>query len=268
MSSWLFIPGNKPNMLNKIHSLNPDHFIIDLEDAVPEEEKEVARKWIREFLKVPISDKNVYIRINSYESKEYIEDIQSLPAKGVKGLIMSKCESREEVEAISRLSDLPLIPQIETLAGYNNLEKTLSHPSVERVAFGSVDMANDIGVRAKDYFNNPLLNEMRIRISLASRSAGKKSPIDSPHIEIDDLHNLQLECEYARKAGFGGKLAIHPKQIETIYSVFGYSEEEIQLAKEIVERYEETDEKTFSHRNVMVDKPVYLAMKEIVISNS
>lgn len=267
MSSWLFIPGNKPEMLNKIHSLNADYFIIDLEDAVPQAEKYRARKEVKEFLEKPLSKENIYIRINSYESKEFMHDIETVPLEKIQGLIISKCESLKEVEAIGELSELPLIPLIESLPGYNNLKEILSHPNVERVFFGSVDMSNDLKIRTKDYYNNPLLNEMRVQISLMSKLSGKENPIDSPYIQIDDLQNLQLECEYARKTGFGGKQAIHPKQSDTISSVFGYNEDEIQLAKEIIVRYEETDEKTFSHRNVMVDKPVYLAMKEIVKAN-
>lgn len=268
MSSWLFIPGNKPKMLNKMHSLNTDTFVIDLEDAVPHIEKRQARKYLKNFLEAPFSNKKIYIRINSYESKEFLEDIESIPPDGVRGLIISKCESLMEVETISRLTVLPLVPLIESLTGYKNLDEILSHPSVERVSFGSVDMSNDLNIRWKDYYNNPLLNEMRVQLSIASQLFGKKSPIDSPYTQIDNIQNLQLECEYARKAGFGGKLAIHPKQNEIISSIFGYSEEELQMAKEIVERYEETDEKTFSHKNIMVDKPVYLAMKHILITNS
>lgn len=255
-------------MLNKIHTLKADNFIIDLEDAVPQEEKEQARSYVKEFLKGLISNKNIYVRINSYESHEFVNDINSIPLEDIQGLMISKCESLKEVEVISQLSDLPLIPQIESLTGYKNINEILSHAKVERLSFGSVDMSNDLKLRAKDQYNNPLLNEMRIQLSLASKLAGKRNPIDAPYIQIDDLQNLQLECEYARKTGYGGKLAIHPKQTETISSAFGYSEVEIEMAKEIVERYENTDEKTFSHNNIMVDKPVYLAMKDIMNANA
>lgn len=268
MTSWQFVPGNKPEMLSKIHSLNSNYFIIDLEDAVPQAEKEQAREFVREFLEKPCSKKNIYIRINSYESKEFLNDIETIPLEKIHGLIISKCESLEEVEAVAKLSDLPLIPLIESLVGYNNLTEILTHPNVERVAFGSVDMSNDIKIRTKDYFKNPLLNEMRLQISILSKLFHKQNPIDSPYIQIDDLQNLKLECEYARKAGFDGKLSIHPKQNEVISLAFGYDNEEIYLAKEIVERYEGSDEKTFSHRNIMVDKPVYLAMKNIILTNS
>ena len=268
MSSWLFIPGNNLKMLSKIRTLSSDCFIIDLEDAVPDIEKDLARKNVKGFLEEPLKQKEIYVRINSFESKEFKKDIEAIPSSAVKGLVLSKCEASEEVDEVSSLTNLKIIPLIESLAGYTNLEEILSHPNVERVAFGSIDMAHNLKIRSGDVNENPLLNEMRLQISLCSKIFGKQNPIDSPLIQIDDLQKLQSECEYARKIGFSGKLSIHPKQLEVIQTVFGYSNSEIQLAKEIVERYEGSKIKTFSHKSVMVDKPVYLAMKDILVSSS
>lgn len=90
------------------------------------------------------------------------------------------------------------------------------------------------------------------------------SNLFAPCIFIDKLDVLQQESEFAKKIGYYGKLAIHPKQLEIIANAFSLSEEEIKLAKEIVEIYEQNNYKTLSYKNIMIDRPVYLRMKKLL----
>ncbi|WP_268807864.1 HpcH/HpaI aldolase/citrate lyase family protein [Metasolibacillus fluoroglycofenilyticus] len=264
------MPGNNTRALNKIHAqLEADYFIIDLEDAVPIAEKSATRKNVQDFMTNNPTSKKVYLRINSIDSNLYEDDLKNINMKLFKGVILSKCENATQVKIIEDLlktqSVTPcIIPLIETVNGYYNLQEILKEGSVERIAFGAIDMANEFDIAGDNLIDNPLLNEMRITMALLSKRFNKQAPLDAPCIFIDRLSVLQQESEFAKKIGYYGKLAIHPKQLETIANVFSYSEEEIKLANEIVEIYEHNNYKTISYKNIMIDTPVYLRMKKIL----
>ncbi|WPK12811.1 CoA ester lyase [Lysinibacillus louembei] len=270
ITSWLFIPGNNARALKKIDAqLQADYFIIDLEDAVPLAEKSETRKNVQDFMTNHPTSKDIYLRINSIDSLLYEDDLNKISIELFKGIILSKCEDAKQVKIIENLlvkqSVAPnIIPLIETVQGYYHLQEILQETSVERIAFGAIDMANEFNISGENLINNPLLNDMRIQMALLSRRFNKQPPLDAPCIFIDKLDVLQQESEFAKKIGYYGKLAIHPKQLEIIANAFSLSEEELKLAKEIVEVYEQNNYKTISYKNIMIDTPVYLRMKKLL----
>lgn len=270
ISCWLFVPGNNKRALEKVRDeLNPNYIIIDLEDAIPRHEKIDTRLQVNEFLLKYEKDTPIYIRINDVNSEFFTEDLSVIDFGKVEGIILPKCEDLDDIERVQdilgKLSiQKPIIPLIETVKGYSNLETILEAESVPRVAFGAVDLAMDLSILEEDILNNPLVQHIRLQISLLSKLFNKLPPIDSPCIYLDNAELLEHEAVNARKLGYSAKLAIHPKQIKCIQQVFEIQENELTLAKEIVETFEANNYKTMAYKNMMVDMPVYLKMKNLL----
>lgn len=270
ISCWLFVPGNNKRALEKVtEELNPNYIIIDLEDAIPQHEKVNTRIQVNNFLMKYEKNTPLYIRINDVNSEFFAEDLSVIHFEKVEGIILPKCEDLEDVwrvqDILEKLSiQKPIIPLIETVKGYYNLERILEAEAVSRIAFGSVDLAMDLSILEEDILNNPLVQHIRLQISLLSKKHKKLPPIDSPCIYLDSEELLENETVNARKLGYNGKLAIHPKQIKCIQQVFEIQENELFLAKEIVETFEANNYKTIAFKNMMVDMPVYLKMKNLL----
>ncbi|HCG4536260.1 HpcH/HpaI aldolase/citrate lyase family protein [Ureibacillus chungkukjangi] len=272
ISCWLFVPGNNTRALEKVRSeLNPNYIIIDLEDAIPSGEKLNTRIQVNDFLSNYNSTTPIYIRINDTKCEFFDDDLTVINFEKVAGIILPKCEHVEEISKVQQgiqkiPASLEIIPLIETVNGYYELENILVSSVVKRIAFGAVDLARDLSVNEEDIVDNPLIQHIRMQISLLSKKFKKLPPIDAPCIYLKEMDLLQKETVQARKLGYNGKQAIHPKQIECIQEVFKVHESEIVLAKEIVNFFETNNFKTLAYQDMMIDMPVYLKMKNLLAS--
>lgn len=272
MTCWLFVPGDNTKAQNKVKSsLSPDVIILDLEDAISEENKSKARQGINDFLANYNGNIPIVIRVNATKTQHFHNDLNDLDLEKAHGIMLPKCECQEDVISVANIlnskgyNDISIYPLIETLKGFTNLPDILKENSfVNRVIFGAVDLALDLNVREEDLFDNPLINYIRMQISLISKQNGKLPPIDSASIEIKNIESLKKEGLEARKVGYGGKLAIHPNQIQPIQEIFKISSEELKLAREIVEVFEDNNYQTIKYKDKMIDTPVYLKMKNLL----
>jgi len=246
--SILFIPAASKKMLEKINVLRPDIFMIDLEDCVPENQKDTARNnIIKKFesidqkeLKIPI-----FIRINDLDSKYFKDDIKKIVSGKLSGVMIPKFESHAKLEKLEEYLDkiekdnkldigkIKVILQIESSKGIKELS-TLEEGFSNRVigiAFGSEDYLGSM----KSYreVTRDMLDFARKSILLYSKSL-KLLTIDTIYKNFKDLEGLKKETSKIAQYGFDGKLAIHPNQIEIINSSFMPSEEEIKAVKEIL----------------------------------
>lgn len=273
--SYLFVPGTNAVMIKKAISTNADCVIIDLEDAVAFTEKENARENIKIALLQDSHTKKIIIRINDLDSPYWEEDVMCAITSGAKGVMIPKSESseciREVCNKIRRLViekgiAFEVIPLIETAKGVQNAYTVASaDPMISRLAFGSIDFALDIDC---DLTPNGLeLLYARSRVVIASRAASINSPIDAVYPDLNNEKGLEYEAVFSKQIGFKAKLLIHPKQIETVHSVFSPSEKEINKALEIVRAFEEAERNGIASikvNNTLVDYPVYKKAKGIL----
>lgn len=265
MRSFLFAPANHPRRVEKALGLASDAVILDLEDAVPEAEKEAARKAVAEAAKMPRKAR-LYIRINALSTPYGLADLAALP-KDIDGVVIPKCESTMDVgQAAAHARGLDLMPTIETARGLEAAEEiALSSVRVRRLAFGALDFALDLGLSPGR--DEAEIAPYRARLVMASRLAGREPPIDSPSPDFRDLDALKASCERARRMGFQGKLCIHPDQIAVVHAAFTPTPEEIAEAERIVAAAEAAERQGHGAAQVdgkMIDAPVVAKARRIL----
>ena len=125
------------------------------------------------------------------------------------------------------------------------------------MCFGAADYANDLGLTVGP--EEEPLAEARARIVLASRAAGMESPIDSPWFDLKDSDAFRRALERSRRAGFQGRLCIHPDQIAPVNAAYLPSDEEAARAERIVSAFSQAEAKGLAAIEVdgqMVDYPI------------
>jgi citrate lyase subunit beta/citryl-CoA lyase len=247
--SFLFVPGNRPERFDKACAAGADVVLLDLEDAVTAADKPAARAAVRAWL---APSKSVYLRINGADSEWFADDLPLLGLPGVRGVVLPKAEDIEAVAAAKRAApDRPLIALIESARGLANVA-TLACGGIARIAFGSVDFQFDLGISGE---RDELLFA-RSQLVLASRLAGLPPPIDGVTVALDDPALLAEDIAYARRLGFGGKLAIHPRQVAAINAGFLPPKPELEWARRVVEAAAEARDNAVRVDGKLVDKPI------------
>ena len=261
----LFIPGNNKRFLEKSRLLYPDILCFDLEDSVPISEKSIAREMITQSLSnsnhslnrinINIDNKidnannkhqdlsQLFVRINSFESGLYEQDLESVICESLDGIVIPKVNSDSELEKITEIIEtlekkrnvektIRLIPSIESSQGVVNSYPIAKYNSrICSLLFGVFDYLYDMKL---DYENEGLeYSYARAKIPVDARAAGIPA-LDSIWQQVDDLDGLQRDAKTAKKLGYADKSIIHPKHIEPVHNVFVPSQNEIEWAKKVI----------------------------------
>jgi citrate lyase subunit beta/citryl-CoA lyase len=153
-----------------------------------------------------------------------------------------------------------VLPLLETALGVWNARVLAQAPRVERLAFGSVDFQLDTGISG----DQEELLYARSRLVLASRIAGLLPPIDGVTMALNDMTRLREDVARARRLGFGGKLCIHPKQVETINRGFAPTESERAWARRVLEAVEASGAGALRLDGELIDRPVIERARSIL----
>ena len=270
--SFIFCPGNKPDMIPKALSSGADMVCIDLEDAIIPEHKSISRDSTVKAFENLLSPKDVetLIRINDVNSKDGIEDINAIlnSKNTATGLMLPKIQSVEEVknlekQIIESKKNLNLHIIIETNMGLEN-SWSIAHssPLIKSLLFGGVDMSADLGCNG-DWFS---LLYARSRVVHAAAGAGIDS-IDVPFLDLEDMEGMNNEAQKSRNLGFSGKGSIHPKQIHQLNKIFTPSEEEITYANKVITAFNDASDGLVVVDGKLIEKPVLrTALKTIANS--
>ncbi|HJM28501.1 MAG: CoA ester lyase [Acidimicrobiales bacterium] len=241
LRSMLFAPGNKAELLQKFTKIQPDAAVIDLEDAVPDSEKNAARENVKEFGTSFKNEKfSVFVRVNPVSSEFFESDIQATGPE-IDGIVIPKISSVEELQkAESLLSTSALanriVVGIETVRGLTSAPDILLRSSVIAAYFGAEDYIADLGGVRTD--SNEEVFFARSQMGIAGRLTGIPV-IDQIVANFSDTERFKRESRQARSLGFTGKLCIHPSQVSLANESFSPTEQEISRAKELLSNYEE-----------------------------
>lgn len=266
--SLLFIPSSSAKMLNKIDVLNPDAFILDLEDSVPFTLKEEARKNIKKKLEEidENSKLNIFIRANELCTDHFYKDIEETISSKIIGYIIPKFEntnnlkkalkfiSNKESEKGIQTGKIKFILMIENPKGILELGKINNFDQrILSLAIGWEDFTREINIYT-DVTDN-LLDFVRMTVLICAKAYGLLA-IDTVYKNFSDNQGLKSETIKILKMGFNGKFAIHPNQIGIINSCFIPTNEEIRKMKVILknkDRFEQ--EGAININGVMYDPP-------------
>ena len=269
--TFLFSPGHRPEFFLKALNSGSKAIIIDLEDAVAPEQKVQAREYIGQFLKNCVAEdlQKILIRINPIGSIFSNDDIQFIKELNQEiNLVVPKAESLDQLNQLSNhLANLSgIIPIIESAEGIDQVKQIAKHPLVIRLALGNIDAQADLGLSCDD--SETELLPTRFAITLASRLASIAPPIDGVTTDIH-LEKLIKDTQRSKRLGFGAKLCIHPKQVQTITECFTPTEHEIAYAKRVVEADKLAGGAAVQLDGKMIDRPVVLlALRTLQLANS
>ena len=246
--SAIFVPGNRPNMLERAQSFKADIIMVDLEDSVPpaekENAKELAREWIPELAQAGL---RVMVRLNSLDTGLTAEEAAKVVGPDLYGISIGKTESVWDIQETNRIlteaessaglepGRIKLIPWIENARAVMAVQQIASASlRVVAIAFGAEDYTNDMGIQRSDtgeevYFPRSL-------VPVAARAAGVAS-LDSPFVRFRDPEGLYQDAQVARRLGYTGKFAIHPSQLDIINETFSPPQDEIEYASQVLEAW-------------------------------
>ncbi len=250
--SLLYIPGDKEAMLAKAAQRGADGIILNLEDAVSDANKELARQMVAWVLgSMDFGAAEVIVRINALSTDVGYRDLLAVMPHAPGAILLPKVNAAEEVRfaawTIERLEGLHGLPagqtrimcMLESAAGILAAPAiAASHPRVAALVFGAADFSEDVNCtitpdqRALLYATSQLI--------CAARSAGIDA-IDSPYMALDDAKGLERSVLMARELGFDGKSAIHPKQIAAINAAFSPSPDQVAWAERVIHALQADD---------------------------
>jgi citrate lyase subunit beta/citryl-CoA lyase len=277
----LFVPGNRPDRVDKAVGTGADVVIIDLEDAVPPSQKEESRSKVREKI-AAFRDREILVRVNAIGSEFLPGDLDEIIVDGLSCIIVPKVEERADIREIDgylgeaeRRNDLEpgtisVIPLIESARAVQNVFEILSEKTDPRrlftAAFGAADYTLDMG--AEITREGAELHYPRSRIAVACRAAGVDPPLDTPFmIDVKDVEALKTDARRARQLGFQGKLCIHPIQIEPCHAVFSPTAEEIEHAARVIQAFEDAEARGIGAIQLdgkFIDAPIVERSRRIV----
>ena len=260
--TYLFVPGDRPERFDKAWDSSADAVILDLEDAVLPERKDLAREAIARWLR---PERPVWLRCNAVDSTWFSADADLASHPGVAGFIVPKAEVLPEpLLFAARRCRIGLIALIETAVGIENASALARQTGVVRLAFGALDFQFDLGIEGDD----DALLYFRSRLVLASRLGGKLAPIDGVTPSIDDPAVMRDDTLRARRLGFGARLCIHPRQVDVVHDVLSPSDETRRWAERVVSAMESSAGGAVAVDGKMVDRPVLLKAQAILAAPS
>jgi len=278
LRTMLFVPGNNMRMLHKAGTLDADAIIIDLEDAVPMEDKETARVFVRDGIEIACKGGSmVFVRVNGLTTGLTGQDLEESVCEGLNGIVLPKAESKRdilEVEAILeriekqkalRVGSIVILPILETAKGVlNAAEVAFAGKRVAGLSFGAVDFTRDLGVKLSK--EGVELSYPRAYIALVARAAGI-SAVDTVFIDIIDREGLIRDSKAAKQLGFCGKLLVHPNQIQPVNEVFSPTQQEVEYCKRVVAAFKEAQARgagAISIDGKMIDYANYRQAEDIL----
>ncbi len=256
MRSLLFVPASRPDRFDKAAAAGADAVVLDLEDAVAPADKDSAREAVRRWV---CPEHPAIVRINAPDSPWHAADCALAGIAGLTAVMLPKAERPEDIATLVGAGAAAVIPLVETAAGLAAAQQLASAPGAFRLAFGSLDFQLDLGMREATEDD---LHYYRCQLVFASRLAGIAAPIDGVTTAIDDAPRLQMDVARVKRLGFGGKLCIHPKQVETVNAGFTPDAEAVAWARRVIAAAQ--DSAITSVDGKMVDRPVILSAQAIL----
>lgn len=250
MRSLMFVPAHNQKLLDSAVRRDADVLLLDIEDSVPYPDKQTSRDNIKEFAKRDdLNGKLLFPRVNDRESGELLKDACQLTIEGIAGFMYPKSTKGEDIYFFGKLLEtieyekgfpigtFKIIPLIETAGAVMNIKEICTSCSrVVAVAFGCEDYITDL--RGKHDVDGVSIMTARNLICIGARSCGVL-PIDTVHIRVHDLEDLEKNLIFSKNLGFEGMLVLNPKELPLVNQYYSPTNEEIVWAKEMIQLSEE-----------------------------
>lgn len=225
----LFVSAERPDLFAGACKAGADAVVIDFEDSVPPESKALVRRIPQRALPAepPVP---IYLRINAPGTPWYRDDVAFARGAGFEGVVLPKVESVAQLAALREAlgEGQTIIALIETVLGLARVEEIAC--AADRIAFGSLDLCEDLGCA----HTRMALLPLRSRMVQAARLAGRPAPLDGVTVSVVEAALIRDEAMHASELGFGGKCLIHPRQIAPAREGFGAEQPDLDWARNVV----------------------------------
>ncbi|MCM3562862.1 HpcH/HpaI aldolase/citrate lyase family protein [Hydrogenophaga intermedia] len=252
--AYLFVPADRPERYAKARASGADAVIIDLEDAVAPQGKCRARDTLANALDERTL---LLVRINAAGTPWFDDDVELCRHPGVAAVMLPKADGIDAACTVVERCFKDVLPIIESARGVEEARNIARVPGVVRLAFGSVDLALDLGIECDPEGGEDELLHFRSHVVLASRLAGLAAPADGVSTAIGDLVRLRADAERARRLGFGAKLCIHPAQVASVQAAFTPGAERVAWARRVCAAFATAGGSAVAVDGQMIDKPLH-----------
>ncbi len=274
LRSLLFVPADSERKLAKGLGSPADVLILDLEDAVAESRKAIARAMAAEFITANAASAaaRLFVRINPLDTAGAMADLAGVVVPGLAGVMLPKPNSAADVLRLSHCLDalearagiaagtVKIIPvATETAAAMLNMGSyAQAIPRLAAVTWGAEDLSAAIGALANRDENGAYspLYELASSLCLCAAAAAGVPPIDTIHADFRDTAGLVASSRASRRRGYRGRMAIHPDQVAVFNEAYSPSAAELAHAQRIVDAFAaQPDAGTLNLDGAMIDKP-------------
>ena len=238
LRSLLFVPGDRPERMEKALGLGADALILDLEDAVAASAKATAREAVRDFVDRRSGDAMLFVRVNPLDSTFIADDLAALDGAAMAGVVLPKAEGRASIAELRRRlpGDYLILPiasetprAVFTLGDYDGA-------GLAGLTWGAEDLPAAIGASTSREADGGYTDPYRMvrALTLFGAHAAGVSAIETVYPDFRDLDGLAAYAARGRRDGFTGMMAIHPAQVSVINAAFSPSDDEVAHARAVV----------------------------------
>jgi len=236
--SYLYVPGDQPNLLAKAAEREADALILDLEDSVRPSRKPVAREMVADWLRSldrHTTMPEIWLRVNS--PRELMDaDIVALEGlDALTGLVIPKADNLAQLERLDQSARPGIKFQllIETARGLMELERLSAGPRVELLQLGEADLLSDLRIAPGGA--DTYLDPVRLQVVIASAAAGLSPPVAPVFTDFKDLDAFIRSSFHLGRMGFGSRAVIHPAQVTITNQVFSPSPDDVERARRLLQ---------------------------------
>ena len=278
--SFLFVPGDSPRKFERAAAGEADALVLDLEDSVAPDAKVAARDTVRGMLKTGAPGKQLWVRMNPLDTEWARGDLDAVMGAKPFGIVQPKTRSGDDIRKLAALLDeceaatgdrqgkthiLAIATELGaamfSLGTYGG-----SSPRLWGLSWGAEDLAADIGAlvnRTAGRYTEPF--RLARSMCLFGATAAGVRAIDTVCVDLDDLSIVAAESAEARRDGFVGKMAIHPKHVPAIHAAFTPSAEELDFARRIIAVFDANPNTgAFRLEGKMIDRPHLRAARRLL----
>ena len=280
LRSLMFVPSHNEKLMTSATKSDADVLLLDVEDSVqPVKNKQIARDTIIKYVESGVfGNKKIFPRVNDRESGELLRDVMQLTIQGVHGFMYPKSKMKEDVYFFDKLLEtieyekgitlgtFKIIPLIETASAVMNVQEIcMASPRVIAVAYGSEDFITDLeGVHDLEHKS---LFTPRAMIAMGARAA-QVIPIDTVHVRVHDLQDLEENLKISKILGFEGMMVLNPKEIPLVHQYYSPTAQEISDAQEMLilaEQASDANEGVAIIKGKFIGPPMIKAAKKILL---
>jgi len=262
--SFLYVPGDRRDLVDKATGSGADALVVDLEDAVAPSAKERARETVRAWLADAPAGPQRWVRI---DGQVLDADLAAVASDALDGIVLATCRA----EGLARLEqwfasgagpERPVVGLVEDAAGLREIDAMGRHPHLLTLGIGEVDLLAELRI---DRRATTAVEAIRLHVVVEAAAAGLAAPVAPTSTDFRDLDAFRASTRALVDAGFRSRTAIHPAQVPVVNEVLTPTADELAAALDVVARFEAAGEGVaVDERGRMIDLAVVRSARETV----